>query len=172
MKDLALHYKSHILSYIEYRSPAITHAANVHLQLVDSVQKRFLRNINLTSFEALHQINLAPLSCRRDIANLGIIFRAVTKRGPHQLRSLFRLSGSSLRSSPRRPSHRFQVIDATRVLCRDYLDRSTFGYVAVFNLLPECVFHTEDDAVFPISVNSFQSNLTSRLKSASNHELE
>ena len=88
------------------------------------------------------------------------------------MRSLFKLSGSALRSSPRRPSHRFQVIDATRVLCRDYLDRSTFGYVAVFNLLPECVFHTEDDAVFPISVNSFQSNLTSRLKSASNHELE
>ena len=172
LKDLALHYKSHILSYIEYRTPAITHAANVHLNLVDSVQKRFLRNINLTSFVALHQINLAPLSCRRDIANLGIIFRAVTKRGPLQLRSLFRLSSSSLRSSPRRPSHRYQVIDTTRVLGRDYLDRSTFGYVAVFNILPECVFHFEDDAVFPISVSSFQSNLTSLLKSASNHELE
>ena len=172
LKDLALHYKSHILSYVEFRTPAITHAANVHLNLVDSMQKRFLRNINVTSFEALHHLNLAPLSCRRDIANLGIIFRAVTNRGPHQLRYLFRLSGSFSRSSPRRPSHRYIVTDATRALCRDYLDRSTFGYVAVFNILPECVFHSEDDAVFPVSVSTFQLNLTFLLKSASNHELE
>ena len=172
LKDLALHYKSHILSYIEYRTPAITHAANVHLNLVDSVQKRLLRNINLNPYEALHHLNLAPLSCRRDIANLGIIFRAVTKRGPHQLRSFFKVSGSNLRSSPRRPSHRYQVIDVTRGLGRDYLDRSTFGYVAVFNLLPECVFHFEDDAVFPISVSAFQANLTCLLKSVSNHVTE
>ena len=88
------------------------------------------------------------------------------------MRSLFRLSGSFSRSSPRRPSHRFQVCDTTRVLGRDYLDRSCFGYVAVFNLLPECVFHSEDDAVFPVSVSSFQSNLTVLLKSASNHVVE
>ena len=88
------------------------------------------------------------------------------------MRSLFRLSGSFSRSSPRRPSHRYIVTDATRALCRDYLDRSTFGYVAVFNILPECVFHSEDDAVFPVSVSTFQSNLTFLLKSASNHELE
>ena len=155
LKYLALHYKSHILSFIEFRTPAITHAANVHLNLVDSMQKRLLRNINVTSFEALHHLNLAPLSCRRDITNLGIIFRAIISRGLHQLRSLFRLSDSFSRSSPRRPSHRYILIDSTRALCRDYLDRSTFGYVAVFNILPECVFHFKDDAVFPISVSSF-----------------
>ena len=88
------------------------------------------------------------------------------------MRSLFKLSGSNLRSSPRRPSHRYQVTDGTQALGRDYLDRSTFGYVAVFNLLPECFFHQEDDVVFPVSVSVFQSNLTSLLKSASIHELE
>ena len=41
LKDFALHYKSHILSYIEHRSPAITYAANVHLKFVESVQKAF-----------------------------------------------------------------------------------------------------------------------------------
>ena len=61
VKDLALHYKSHILSFIEYRTPAITHAATSHLNAVDSVQKRFLRNIGLNSFEALHQLNLGSL---------------------------------------------------------------------------------------------------------------
>ena len=64
------------------------------------------------------------------------------------------------------------VIDSTRALGRDYLDRSTFGYVVVFNMLPECVFHFEDDAVFPISVSSFQSNLTVLLKFASKHVVE
>ena len=171
MKDLALHYKSHILLYIEYWTPAITHAATVHLNLIESVQKRFLRNVSLSCFEALHQINLVPLINKRDIANLGVIFRAITKRRSHKLRSFFKLSLSSSRSSPRRPSHRYQVIDATRALNRDYLDRSTFGYVAVFNLLPECASHFEDDEVFPISGSSFQSNLIVLLEAASK-ELE
>ena len=158
LKDLALHYKSHILTYIEYRTPAITHAASSHLDHLDSVQKRFLRNVGLSSFEALHVLNLAPLSCRRDIANLGIIFRAITRRGPKQLRLLFKLSCSHTRSSPRFPSHRYQVLDEIRNLNRDYLDRSTYGYIAIFNMLPECMFHC-DEQVLPISVSEFQSNL-------------
>ena len=142
----------------------------MHLNAVDSVQKRFLRNIGLNSFEALHQLNLAPLSTGRNIANLGLIFRAVSGRGPLQLRSLFKLWTSFTRSNPRRPSHRYQVIDDTRSIGRDYLDRSTFGYVAVFNLLPECVFH-HDEQVMPISVSAFQTNLNRLLKLAS-HELD
>ena len=106
-----------------------------------------------------------------DRANLGVIFRAITKRDPLQLRSLFKLSLSSSRSSPRRPSLRYQVIDATRALNRDYLDRSTFGYVAVFKLLPERAFHLNGDEVFPISVSSFHSKLIVLLRAASN-ELE
>ena len=47
LKDPALHYKSHILSYIDYRSTAITHNANVHLKLGESVQNRFLRTSTL-----------------------------------------------------------------------------------------------------------------------------
>ena len=74
LSDLALLYKSHILSYIEYRTLAITHAATLYLNNLDSVQKRFLRNIGFSSFEALYHLNLAPLSTRRDIANLGFIF--------------------------------------------------------------------------------------------------
>ena len=31
--------------------------------------------------------------------------------------------------------------DVTRAPGRDYLDRSMFGYVAVFIFLPECLFH-------------------------------
>ena len=59
------------------------------------------------------------------------------------------------------------MIDDTRNLGRDYLDRSTLGYVAVFNILPECVFHY-DEHELPITVSQFQSNLNVLLKSASN----
>ena len=58
----------------------------------------------------------------------------------------------------------------TRALGRDYLDRSTFGYVAVFNLLPECLFH-DGEQELPISVTAFQTNLNRFLKFAS-HELD
>ena len=77
--DLILHYKSNVLSFLEYRTCAITHAADIHLNTLDGVQKRFLRNIDVPKFDALQSFNLAPLSTRRDIANLGIIYRAILR---------------------------------------------------------------------------------------------
>ena len=78
----------------------------MHINLVDLVQMRFLRNGNFTFFEAPHHLNLASLCCRRDITNLGIIFR-------HQLRYLFRLAVIFFVPGA---SHRYFVIDTTRVL--------------------------------------------------------
>ena len=116
-------------------------------------------------------MNLAPLSTRRDIANLGIIFRSFVRRGPKQLQQLFRPAAPSFtRSSPRFRTHSFQVEDATRQLHRDYLDRSTFGYVAIFNLLPECVFQSVEYQ-WPIPVKEFQGNLNKLLKLCSIDEV-
>ena len=83
--DLILQCKSQVLSYLEYRTCAVSHAADIHLYHMDSVQRRFLTNVGLSTVEALRIHNLAPLSCRRDISNLGIIYRAITKRGPKKL---------------------------------------------------------------------------------------
>ena len=141
VEDIILQYKSQVLSYLEYRTCAVTHAADSHLTVLDSVQTRLLRNIDVTAIDALLHFNLAPLSCRRDIANLGIIYRAAMRRGPKQLQKLFVLDVSSLRRvSPRHASHRYQVRDNFRCLHRDYINRSTLGYIGVFNLLPEVVF--------------------------------
>eukprot|EP00969_Alexandrium_andersonii_P202318 8939466-Alexandrium_andersonii.AAC.1 len=38
-------YKAHILSYIEYRTAAICHAASTVLAPLDALQRRFLRDI-------------------------------------------------------------------------------------------------------------------------------
>ena len=114
-------------------------------------------------FDALQSFNLAPLSIRRDMANLGIIYRALLRQGPRQLQGLFRVDIRDRRSSRRRQMHEFQVLDETRCLNRDYLDRSTFGYVAIFNLLPAVVFHSVEFES-PIPVKEFQKNLNNLVK--------
>ena len=43
------------------------------------------------------------------------------------------------------------------------MNRSTLGYISVFNLLPDCVFVVAG-AKLPISVKDFQSNLASFLR--------
>jgi hypothetical protein len=166
LKDLMLLYKAHVLSYLEYRTCAITHAADSHLNALDVIQNRLLRNLELRRFDALHQFNLAPLGVRRDIANLGIIYRAISRRGPRKLRDFFQLNRISRRSSPRFPLHSYQVLDNTRELHRDYLDRSTFGYIGIFNLLPAVVFVSPEYEGF-IPINEFQSNLNKLVKLAS-----
>ena len=109
-RDVVLHYKSQVLSFLEYRTCAITHAADVHLHAVDSVQRRFLRNLNLSPYDALHSFNLAPLSTRRDVANLGIIYRAVIRRDLKQFCSLFKIDLVTFCSSPRRDLHPFKLL--------------------------------------------------------------
>ena len=153
---------------MEYRTCAITHAADVHLAVLDSVQTRLLRNMGLVVEDALHCFNLAPLSCRRDIANLGIVYRAAMRRGPKQLQKLFVLDCSTRRVSPRSSQHRFQVRDEYRRLHRDYINRSTLGYIGVFNLLPDLVFLDPEYDV-PIPVSTFQKNLNTLLKVACMH---
>ena len=78
-------YKSQVLSYIEYRTVAIYHACSSHLEHIDKLQHRFLRELGLSSERALLDFNLAPMSTRRDIAMLGLIHRAVLGKGPSQL---------------------------------------------------------------------------------------
>ena len=104
------------------------------------------------------------------MANLGVIYRAILRRGPKQLQQLFQRDISSRRSSPRFVCHNFQVIDNTRNLHRDFLDRSTFGYVAIFNLLPQAVFESSEFDQ-PIPVKEFQRNLNNLLKFVSRIEV-
>ena len=88
--DLILLYKSHLLSYLEYRTPAIYHATRNVLEKLDAVQTRFLRSVGVDDATALLEFNLAPLCMRRDIAMLGMLHRAALGEGPPQLKELFR----------------------------------------------------------------------------------
>ena len=74
---LVQQYKSHVLCLLEGSSIAIRHAAISHLETLDSLQNRFLREIGLDEKEAFLNpvFNLAPLQLRRDIGALGLLHK-------------------------------------------------------------------------------------------------
>ena len=66
-------YKAQILSFLEAATPAIVHAAPSQLDRIDRIQRRFIREIGVSEYEALSKYKVAPLETRRDIAMLGLL---------------------------------------------------------------------------------------------------
>ena len=75
--ELIGHCKSHVLSVMEYRTPAIYHESTTSLRPVDQILRSFLRQLGVSGMAALVHFNLAPLSSRRDIPMLGLIHRTL-----------------------------------------------------------------------------------------------
>ena len=153
--DLIHMFKTHILSFIEYRTPVFMHAAHSSLASLDRILSRFLEDIGVSNLDALISFNLAPLATRRDIAALAVIHRAILKQGPSHFHKWFVLDHNPpSRSSSRfgHPLHDRQVLDRYTPLHRDYLNRSVFGYIWIYNLLPSYVVATS-------KINIFQSRL-------------
>ena len=150
-------YKTHILSYIESGVAAYAHAAASVVAALDRVQDRFLREMGISKNDAAIRFKLLPLSVRRNIALLGVIHRAVLKEGPLPLHDFFPLavgtarSGTTTRAQGAR--HNRQVLDFCDVHFRtDMFRRSAFGYVSVYNALPQHVIDS-------VSVKCFQHKL-------------
>jgi hypothetical protein len=124
-EDLVIQYKQQVLSYIEYRTPAIYHATKTILSRLDKLQDRFLLELGITKEAALMDFKLAPLSMRRDIAMLGILHRAATGDGPEHFREYFRRrSGSLMLESP-------TATNTVSLLWK----RSIWGLIRVYNTL-------------------------------------
>jgi len=139
--DLITLYKAHLLSFLEYRTPAVYHATKEVLKRLDAVQSKFLKDIGVDEVTALIQFRLAPLSSRRDMAMLGLIHRAVLGKGPPQFAEHFkRVGGSNL------------LYDVRKDNKSPMIKRSAFGLVAIYNMLPSKVAHTT-------SVSAFQKGL-------------
>ena len=116
-------YKAHLLSFLEYRTPAVYHATRAVLTRLDAVQSKLLRDIGVDEVTALAEFHLAPLAVRRDIAMLGLIHRTALGKGPPQFAEHFHRQGRFLHD-PRR--------DCSAPLIK----RSALGLVAVYNMLP------------------------------------
>ena len=154
--DLVMLYKTHLLAYLEYRTPAIYHARKDVLSRLDNVQTKFIKNATIDEVVALLEFNLAPLSTRRDIAMLGLIHRTVLGLGPPHFKEHFKRVGNSVTRGDAR--HDRQLVDP-RLTCKGHmLVRSALGLVAVYNLLPARVVKAK-------SVKDFQSQLQSLVAS-------
>ena len=93
-----------VLSYIEARTPAIHHAARTTLDLIDRVQRRFLRSVGVSELKALIKYRLAPLPARRDMAMLGLLHRVWHGLAPRPLAALFPWSRGRQSTVPTRGS--------------------------------------------------------------------
>jgi hypothetical protein len=122
--ELVMLYKTNLLSYLEYRTPAIYHATRDHLSRLDRVQTKFLQDVGINEVEALMEFNLAPLAVRRDIAMLGLIHRAALGKGPQHFRQHFKVISPGCLKDPREE------------LKGGLATRSPLGLVAVYNMIP------------------------------------
>ena len=105
---------------------------------MDKVQRGFVKRLGLTEVDALVEFRLAPLSCRRDIAMLGVLHRAALQLGPEHFQRFFYKEGAA-RQAPTRAAarrHSGQLADYRKGRFLEVLRRSAFGLVAVYNRLP------------------------------------
>ena len=79
-------YKSQVVSYMESR---LYNAAPSVLDMIDKVQRRFLRELDFTEIEALERYRLAPLPCRRGMAMIGALHKITFGVARSQLSALF-----------------------------------------------------------------------------------
>ena len=151
--DLVGLYKSHVLSYIEYRTAGVHFASTSVLNGLDDVQRNFLRQLDLNEIDAFMSFNVAPLCVRRDIAVLGVIHRAALREGPPQLWKFFIADLESRRDSRTVVRHAYQLVEWPAGRNLEVMRRSALGMIRVYNLLPE-------DVVVSCNVKSFQKALT------------
>ena len=99
--------------------------------------------------------NLAPLSSRRDMALLGVIHRAVLKKGPEHFQRLFVVAPPLYVHLRRR--HSRHITDPRTSDSLDIFKHSIFRLIAVYNLLPQRVVKLQ-------TVKDFQTELQDILK--------
>lgn len=149
-------YKSHILSFIEGATPALFHAAPNVLKLIDDIQGSFLQQLEVSQLAAFLEYNLAPLSLRRDIAMLGVLFKVSHKKAPPPVCALFKPYGRGALTAYRFVSaevfHSFALHDPIEPTHPVMLKRSLFGLIAIYNRLPQELVEVE-------STQSFQRKL-------------
>jgi len=147
VEDLVIQYKQQVLSYIEYRTPAIYHATKTVLGRLDKLQENFLRELGITKAAALMEFKFAPLSMRRDIALLGLLHRSAIGEGPAHFREHFIRRHGSLKLADPHADGKESLL----------MRRSIWGLIRVYNKLGGCAACT--------TVKDFQCLLQERARS-------
>ena len=130
-RDLINLYKAHILSFIEYRTPALFHASSSVLLPLDMVQTRFLRELGINIEDAAIHMKLLPLRVRRQISFLEVIQRAILRRGPSQFWQWFQRDTFSGFNSMVR--HTRPLITIVHHQAPAYLQQSILNMIKIYN---------------------------------------
>ena len=141
-KELLNFYKSFVLSFIEFGTPAFYHATAFALTPLDWVQNRMLEEVGLNECDALSYYALAPLECRRDMAMLGLLHRIMNNEAPEAMSAYFFpeyrvMFPRGFRE--RHLRHNRQIHDYSDGSDSRLFQRSIFGLVNTYNLLPQFV---------------------------------
>ena len=135
VEDLILQFKTHILGLLELNIGGFYHACDTELSQINRVQTSFVHSLDLSVETAFMEHNLLPLSARRDIAMLGLLFRCAHGDAHPELLELFPRNycrhGFPTRSEENRHSH--QIAEPPGGTHHEFVRRSIFGLVRVWN---------------------------------------
>ena len=138
--DLILQFKVHIWAIIEAHLIGYLHAVTPLLDKIDGVQRRFLRELDVSPEQAYLEFNFAPPSLRRHIAALGLLHKRVLGKCHSSYNKLLPMWAERF-SEPRGLGHSKQLyahwVEITSY--RSLWNRSIFALVDVYNDLPQHV---------------------------------
>ena len=160
-------YKTHVLCLLEINPGGYYHALDSVLAPLDNLQTQFLREIEVSETSAFLTFNLLPLSTRRDIGMLGLIYKSVRGIAHSDLQELFpRARPRNHRYETKLKSHRhpYQLEEARPGTHHALLRRSIFGLARIWNRLPKEVVGLQD-------VNNFQITLTQMVRGACRRDI-
>ena len=138
--ELLMLFKAHVLSYLEYTTPAIFHATETVLMPLNRVLRSFLRNISISVESAFLDFNMMPLESRRDVSMLGVIHRSVLGLGPKHFKDWFVIQPILHRRSQRLARNTICPIAEVPSASNLRIGRhSIFGMIRIYNQLPNSV---------------------------------
>ena len=149
LPNLLNQFKTHVWGLIEFKNGAILHASPTTLQKLEQLQRHFVRELRITEEMAFIDHNFAPLCLRRAIGILGFLHKRVLDQCHPAVKQLLPFTGLPSACHPKQiESHQDKIISRHAMY-----HRSLFGFVGVYNRLPE-------ELVNISSVKAFQTHLT------------
>ena len=155
-------YKAHVLCLMEVNLGGFYHALDSILEPVQKLQDHFTRELGLDRKGAFLEDNLAPLSTRRDIGMLGLLYKCAHGKTHSDLQKLFERAPSQEHvyiTRFRGYRHRLQLMETRPGTHHALLRRSIFGLTRVWNRLPK-------DVVMANTVADMQIILTQMVRGA------
>ena len=158
--QMVMLYKAQVLSFLESGCSVFIYTPATTMKLIDRIQARFLHAIGLSEVSAFLDFNLAPMIIRRQITALGILHKRILGLTPSVITELLPFAVRNPLTHQTRLAvrlHDKQLEDRASGIVTEMFRRSLFGYVGIYNRLPQGCINLPN-------VKSFQAHLQSSLR--------